>query len=159
MDEEGARARTIRIVMGLVFLAVGALPFLAMLGVLPTGPAPRDPAPNWMAWLIGLMFSGAGLYIIQTAFTGDDPSGDTAAGRFALGFRELLALFIMAGLACLFSWIAFGPGPRHFSASIGFAGLILPVSGDAMGRTAFGLGAVLAWCGVALFLWAILRRP
>ena len=157
MDDDGTRARTIRIAMGLVFLAVGALPFLTMAGVLPQGHT-SDPSPNWIAWVIGLMFSGAGLYIILTAFTGDNPSGDTAAGRFALDFRGLLAFFVMAGLASLFSWVAFGPGPRHFSASVGFVGLIVPVSGDAMGRGAFGFVAVLAWCGVVLFLREMLRR-
>src|SRR5215469_1529874 len=137
MEDDGTRAKGIYIVMGLVFLLVGALPFLTMLGVLPAG-HPTDPSPNWIAWVIGLMFTGGGLYIIQIAFTGENPSGDTAAGRFTIGFRKLLGLFVMAGLASLFSCVAFGPGPRHFSASIGFAGLILPVSGDAMGRAAFG---------------------
>ena len=88
---------------------------------------------------------------------GDDPSGDTAAGRFARGFRDVIAFFIIAGLAALFSWIAFGPGPRHFT--IAFAGLIMPASGSMMGRAAFGLGALLAWGLLALFVTAWFRRP
>ena len=158
MDMDKTRPDKSRIAMGLLFLAAGVMPLLAVLGVLPVSHDTSDPSPSWMGWVIGLMFVGAGLYIIQTAFTGDDPSGDTAAGRFALGFRELLAFFIIAGFAATFSWIAFGPGPRHFSASIGFAGLIVPVSANAMGRVAFGLGALIAWGMLALFVILKFRR-
>lgn len=147
-----------RIAMGLLFLAVGVMPLVSVLGLLPAGQASPDAAPAWIGWLIGLMFVGAGLYILLTAFTGDNPSGATAEGRMLGGFRELLSLAIVGGLALLASWVAFGPGPRHFSVGFGGSGVFLSGGGDRLGRVAFGAGAVITWCAFALFLIAILRR-
>jgi hypothetical protein len=158
MEKGMTRPDKSRIAMGLLFVAAGAMPLLAVLGLLPVTQAPPDPAPSWILWVAGLMFVGAGLYVIQTAFTGDNPAGDTAEGRFALGFRELLVFFILAGFAAMFSWIAFGPGPRHFSGAIGFAGLFVSIPGDTIGRAAFGIGALLAWAMLAIFLVTTFRR-
>jgi len=158
MDKGVTRPDKGRIAMGLLFVAAGVMPLLAVLGVLPVAQEGGDPTPSWIIWVAGLIFLGAGLYIIQTAFTGDNPSGDTAAGRFALGFREILVFFILAGFASTFSWIAFGPGQRHFSGGLDLGGVILPVSGSSMGRAAFGLGALIAWAMLALFIASKLRR-
>jgi hypothetical protein len=50
---------------------------------------------------------------------------------------------IAYGLAALFTWVAFGPGPRHFSK--GIDGLFFTGSGDTMGRVAFGFGPMFGW--------------
>jgi len=158
MEKEVTRPDKSRIAMGLLFVAAGAMPLLAVLGILPVTQAPPDPTPSWILWLAGLMFLGAGLYVIQTAFTGDNPSGDTAQGRFALGFRELLVFFILAGFAAMLSWIAFGPGTRHFSGAVGLAGLFVSIPANMMDSAAFGIGALFAWALLALFLAQKLGR-
>lgn len=157
MDNDETRPDKTRIAMGLLFLVVGVVPLLAVMGILPAGHEPADPAPSWLGWVIGLMFVGAGFYIILSGFTGDNPSDATATGRLLLGYRDLLAFGIIVGLGALFSWIAFGPGPRHFS--VAFMGFLLPMSGDIIGRAAFGLGALLAWGMLIHFAVTKLRRP
>lgn len=156
MDGDKTRPDKVRIAMGLTFLLVGVIPLLAVIGILPTGHEPADPAPSWMGWVIGLMFLGAGFYIILSAFTGDNPSGATAAGRLLLGFRDLLAFGTICGLGALFSWIAFGPGPRHFS--VAFAGFLMPLASVMIGRAAFALGALLAWGMLIYFVVTKLRH-
>jgi hypothetical protein len=62
--------------------------------------------------------------------------------------QYLIGVAIFASLAAIGSWIAFGPGERAFSGSIGF------VAGDVgaiVGRIVFGTGAVIAWLGAIAF--------
>jgi hypothetical protein len=46
------------------------------------------------------------------------------------------------------SWVAFGPGGRHFSGTIIFGDAH---TNAAIGRTIFGLGAVIVWLSAAGF--------
>jgi hypothetical protein len=124
------------------------MPFLTTMGILPTKGPPSD--PSWVGWLIGLIFGGAGILVVMKGFTGNtnDASGELPANspRSLRAFYALVSVAIVCSLALLFTWIAFGPGPRHFSISTG--GLSIPTSGagDTLGRAAFGAGSVLFWC-------------
>ena len=68
------------------------------------------------------------------------------APAIAVAIQWLATLTIIAGLASIGTWIAFGPGPRQFAMS-------LPVWGslaETVGRAMFGFGAVITWLMGAL---------
>ncbi|HEX3652373.1 MAG TPA: hypothetical protein VHU18_06075 [Rhizomicrobium sp.] len=145
----GANSNKVTIGVGFLTMLVGAVLLLAMVGVLPRANAPgADPAPAWMGWLISLMFVSAGFIAIVRGMVGaDDNNGNlpVTAPRALRALNDIIGLGIAGGLAMLFSWVAFGPGPRHFL--MGINGLWMPVSGwSLIGRIAFGFGAILAWC-------------
>jgi hypothetical protein len=62
--------------------------------------------------------------------------------------QYLIGVAIFASFGAIGSWIAFGPGERAFSGSFFF------LSGEAnaaVGRIAFGIGAVIVWiCTIGL---------
>jgi hypothetical protein len=55
---------------------------------------------------------------------------------------HLLSLAIVVSLGAIGTWVAFGPGERKFSSSIPFLPDWL---NEPIGRTAFGIGAILIW--------------
>jgi hypothetical protein len=150
------------IVAGLFAMAIGALPLLTAMGILPQAQhAPSDPAPSWMGWLIGLIFASAGVSVIVRGFVGG--SADTgelpaSAPRSLRVVNELIGVFIICALAMLFTWIGFGAGTRHFAVSSGGMSTMTSGSGDSMGRVAFGFGAILFWCLAAYAVVTTLRR-
>jgi hypothetical protein len=77
--------------------------------------------------------------------TGDLPPGTPFAVRVS---QYALGLAITALLGVIASWVAFGPGPRTFSATIPIIGGSQP--GETGGRIAFGIGAVIIWIMVAI---------
>jgi hypothetical protein len=161
MSDRG-KSSTINILLGIVCIAIGAIPLLMSLGIIPHRPVSSDTEPLWTDWLIGLVFASAGILVIIRGITGsaDDASGVLPANapRLLRGVYDLLLVVIVCALALVFTWIAFGPGPRHFSVS--FGGLWMPTSGvgDTMGRVAFGFGAVLIWCILGAIVFVKLRR-
>ena len=56
---------------------------------------------------------------------------------------HVAGLGIVAALATVGTWVAFGPGERAFSIAIPFLGS--GPGNEWIGRAAFGIGAVLAW--------------
>ena len=56
---------------------------------------------------------------------------------------EILGIGCAGALATIGTWIAIGSGPRAFSLSAPFAEM--QTAGEAIGRTVFGLGAVVVW--------------
>jgi hypothetical protein len=72
--------------------------------------------------------------------------------------NDAFGVGIVCGMALMFSWVAFGPGARHFS--VGFNGLWIRGLGgsDMMGRVAFGFGALVFWFLTGAFALAIARR-
>jgi hypothetical protein len=73
------------------------------------------------------------------------------APRWLRILQYLMGLSVIAALAVTGSWVAFGPGGRHFTMS-GFG-----VSGgtdDIFGRIMFGFGTILTW---GLFVLIALR--
>jgi hypothetical protein len=156
------KANTTTILVGILTSAIGAIPPLSALGILPRGHDVPDAAPPWIGWMIGLMFVGAGIVVVMKGIAGnaDDASGSLPVGtpRLLRAAYDLLAATIVRALAVLFTWVAFGPGVRHFSVS--FGGLSMPTSGagDSLGRVAFGVGAVLIWCFAIAVVVAMVRR-
>jgi hypothetical protein len=160
----GTTSNKVTIAVCILAMFVGAIPLLATAGILPRGNAPAaDPAPAWMGWLIGLMFVSAGFIAIMRGVVGaNDNDGNlpASAPRAMRLANDTIGIGIACGLAMLFSWVAFGPGPRHFSISIGFGGLWMRGlgGGDMMGRVAFGFGAILAWCITTAMAVMTLRK-
>jgi hypothetical protein len=92
---------------------------LAALGVLPRGHDAPDAALPWIGWLLGMVFGSTGIVVIMKDIAGsaNDVSGSlpASAPRPLRVVYDLLSVIIVCSLAVLFSWIAFGPGSRHFS--------------------------------------------
>ncbi len=142
-----ASSNKVTIALGVMTVLVGTIPLLAMMGVLPRTNAPTaDPAPAWMGWLIGLIFVSAGFIVILRGMVGaNGNSSDLPATtpRALRALNDIIGVGIAGGLAMLFTWVAFGPGPRHFS--MGIDGLWMPVSNAMLDRVVFGFCAILAW--------------
>jgi hypothetical protein len=62
-----------------------------------------------------------------------------------------MAVAIIGLLGVAATWVAFGPGQRHFTGSGSFLG-------ETGGRTMFGIGAVLIWALLVAMVVTGLRR-
>jgi len=112
-------------------------------------PVPGGPSnlhgPHWLLLCAGVAFFLAGVAIaIQTAGHANVTTGDLPAGapRWMGVAQYLISLTIFVCFGLIASWVAFGPGERHFSGTFEFAG---PAANAAVGRAAFGVGAVIIW--------------
>jgi len=114
-------------------------------------PSPsRVNGPIWLALVVALIFAPTGLSLIVRALSGtDDNSSDLPedAPVWMKCVYWLDSVIVAAGLATIGSWVAFGPGTRHFSMS----GPIFGPLGEGIGRTVFGIGAIITWLIVLAF--------
>jgi hypothetical protein len=128
---------------GLFTVVLGTLIMLAAAGVLPSK---GGDAPAWVVACAALMFVFAGGLLVLRSFMGGEMSDSEMPRGTPLWLRAgyyVLGLGVVAGLATVGTWVAFGPGERAISVSIPFLG-----SGPAnpwIGRAVFGVGAVLTW--------------
>ena len=129
-----------RIAIGLALAAVGAA--LAALGV--AGARHAAAGMQVVALPAGLAFVFAGVFMLLPE-------------RLAT-LRLSLGALIVSSLALVFDWIAFGPGERQFTGSLGVGGAAVgsPV-GETAGRVFFGLFALL-FDIAAIGLWLRLIR-
>lgn len=148
------------IFFGLVCVAVSAVPILGGLRVIDLKPAPDT--PQWLGVAAGGAFLLAGLTLIVDGVSGGiGPDGQLSADAppWLHVFQSLMGLGIVATMGALVSWIAFGPGQRHFSTTISLPfGWWRPKSSDTTGRWVFGIAAVLIWCIIAGVIVASVRR-
>jgi hypothetical protein len=77
-------------------------------------------------------------------------SGDLPAGTpfWLRAMQYLIGLCIFACFGAISSWIAFGPGERQFSGTFMFGDA---ATNAAIGRIAFGTGAVIIWLCTGAF--------
>jgi hypothetical protein len=134
------------VVFGLLFIVCGMLPVLGGLGVINVRPAPG--VTQWVVVAAGALFILGGLAIINGYALWGAPSadGDLPAGApFAAKVVQFLLGMSMVGVIfAVFAWIAFGPGERHFSISLGIPGLWTDGQGsERTGRVVFGAVTVL----------------
>lgn len=125
-----------RLWFGLVFVALGIMPMLATFDVGLLGPKDIN-GPAWLGLASGGAFVAAGLAVI--------------AGPDRPLLNAILVILVVAGLAAIGNWIAFGVGERVCGGSIlfwsgGMSGLAC--------RIPFGLGAVMT-NGILLLLIVI----
>jgi len=130
--------------MGFYFLLVGA-------DILPLpGGADKLHGPLWIVLCVGLAFFLAGVAMLLQAFGHANDRGEfpAEAPTWLRVTQYLIGLTIFATFGAIGSWIAFGPGERAFSGSLPF---ISGESGSAVGRTIFGIGAIIVWFGTVAF--------
>jgi hypothetical protein len=71
----------------------------------------------------------------------------------------LVGLFTVGVFFTLSAWIAWGPGPRSFTGSVGPSSVdVGGMVGESMGRAVFGVSAVsTGLIGVWMIMWGIRR--
>jgi hypothetical protein len=133
------------ILWGLVCMALGGLPILIVLGVIPGKLAPGT--PGWVGVAAGLLFvfAGAALIVGYAVAGGVGPDGDLPA-ETPLAVRAtqyLLGFCIVSLMESIAVWVAFGPGERHFSSTFAWAfGFTSAAASEREGRIVFGAAAV-----------------
>ena len=77
------------------------------------------------------------------------------APRWLRLVQYLIAVAIFCCFGAIASWIAFGPGERQFSGTFMTGNATIDA---AIGRTAFGVGAVIIWLCTAAVIGSGIRR-
>ncbi len=128
-------------VFGLLFVGFGIFPMLAAFDLGPLRQADIN-GPPWLAFAAGGVFVAAGLAVI--------------AGPQRRLLNALLVLLVLAGMAALGNWIAFGAGERVCAGSFPLFGMH-ELSGLGC-RIPFGMGALIVNAVLALFAVTSLQR-
>ncbi|MFW6089081.1 MAG: hypothetical protein ACODAB_04965 [Gemmatimonadota bacterium] len=142
---------------GTLFLAAGLMILSIAFEWIYVDPASIH-APRWVLGICGVMFLVPGVVALYFGVR-NGRGGGARSGRRA---REdafsvvgwLTGLVISGGMTVVAGWIAFGPGERAFSGSVGVGGVAVGGSGqsETVGRWVFGICAVL----VGLFtVWGL----
>jgi hypothetical protein len=157
MSDRTQRSPKAAVVFGLVFAVAGFLVIGMALRIIP---ADSTGDPRWIGVAAGLAFvlAGAAIIVGFAVAGGAAPDGDLPPGTpFGVRLTQyLLGLGIVGLLTAIAAWVAFGPGPRQFNVTgLPFLG---PKAGEAMGRAAFGIGAVLSAAFFVLLAVVSLRR-
>jgi hypothetical protein len=130
--------------LGIACAAGGGYFVLVGFGLLP--PPGDTSAPAAVVVAAGLAFLFAGLTCVVRAKTGmsdhDSDVPDRAPLWTKLAYRAL-GIGVTGALAIIGTWIAIGSGPRAFTIAAPFGEM--RTAGEAIGRTVFGLGAVIVW--------------
>jgi hypothetical protein len=133
------------LLVGFIFIVCGMPAILIGSGVLTRA----DPAtPAWVTVCVGLLFVVAGLTVIldYDVARGVGPDGDLPPGTpFAIRVANFaLGMTIVGLMTTVFGWVAFGSGPRRFSAAMSLPFVTRQwVSSEMSGRVAFGAATVL----------------
>ncbi len=149
MAEPTARATDRSLIAIGILTAAGGL-YFALVGIEAVPPPSRINGPIWLALFVGVVFLATGISVIVRGLSGaDDRSGDLPddAPAWMKTVYWLDSVIATAGLAAIGTWVAFGGGTRHFS----MAGPIAGPLGEGIGRTVFGLGAIITWLIVLAF--------
>ena len=136
---------------GAYFMVLGA-------GLLPIPGGPRNlHGPQWLVACVGLAFFLASVAIVIQTLGHANDVGDLppTAPRWMGIAQYMMSFAIFACFGAIGSWVAFGPGERDFSGSFLFFDR---TTNAAIGRTAFGIGAVIIWLCTAAVLASGIRR-
>jgi hypothetical protein len=106
--------------------------------------------PLWIVFCAGLAFFLGGVAVLIQVLGRANANGElpAAAPTWLPIAQYLVGVVIFAAFAMIGSWIAFGPGARTFSGSFLFFDA---TTNAAIGRTAFGIGAILTWLATIAF--------
>ena len=142
--------------LGVAFSAAG---LYFMLGAAGYVPMPEGNSPAFIAFCAGAAFLFAGLTCMVRARAGmtdaQSEVPDSAPAWTKVSYR-LLAIGAAGALATIGTWIAIGAGPRAFSLSAPF--VEMQTTGEMIGRTVFGLGAVIVWILVIALTVGTVRK-
>ena len=160
MGTQGKPSAADGIGLGLALVATGGYFVLVGFGVLPP-PGGEDAAKAPLAIVVcaGLAFLFAGLTLGIRAIAGardQDSELPADAPRWTHLVYRVLGIAIAGSLASIGTWIAIGSGPRAFTVSGPF--LEMRTTGEAIGRTVFGLGAVIVWIYVIALTVGTVRK-
>jgi hypothetical protein len=156
-DSSGATPKAM-IAIGMVAAAAGLYFMLVGAGVLPIPGGPGNlHGPLWILLCAGLAFFLAGSAVVLHGIGRANDQGEFPADApsWLRVVQYLIGVAVFACFGAIGSWIAFGPGERAFSGSLPF------FSGEvnaAIGRTAFGIGAVIVWLCTLAFAVSGARR-
>src|SRR6478672_9930933 len=129
--------------VGVAFSVAGLYVMFGALGYLPM---PESNSPAFIGFCAGAAFLFAGLTCVVRARAGmlnmetEMPDG---APRWMQAAYRVLAIGAAGALAIIGTYVAIGSGPRAFSLSASF--VETQTIGEAIGRSVFGLGAVIVW--------------
>jgi hypothetical protein len=156
MAKPATRNETIAV--GAVAAAAGIYFMLVGTGVVPVPGGPRNlHAPLWVVFCAGLAFFLGGFSVLVQVYARGDADGRLPADApiWLPVLLYLIGVAIFASFALIATWIAFGDGPRQFSAS--FGGSKSGV-GTGIGRIVFGISAVVMWMCTIGFAKSGLRK-
>jgi len=146
-DQNAAAPNWSLIAIGVLTAAIGA--YFGLVGFEIVPPPSRINGPMWISLFVGLVFFAGGVSVIVSGATGAyDRSGDLPADAplWVATIYWLSGVLAAAGLAGIGTWVAFGGGTRQFSISGFFTGSV----GEGIGRTVFGIGAIITWLFVVV---------
>jgi hypothetical protein len=139
------------IAWGLLTTGLGLYPLLIGTGMVDVEPKSVH-GPLWIATCAGFIFALAGISLVIRGMTGvADSDGElpkTAPWWLRFGYY-LAGLAAVAALAAIGSWVAFGGGPRAFNMTVPF--FATRDTGETIGRTVFGAGALMTWLFLIAF--------
>jgi hypothetical protein len=124
-------------------------------------PIPGKPSslqsPQWLVLCVGLAFFLASIAIVIQTLGHADNAGDLPAGapRWMGVVQYMIGFAIFACFGAIMSWVAFGPGKRHFSGTFWF---VKAATNETIGRIVFGIVAVVMWLGMAAILASGIRK-
>jgi hypothetical protein len=158
MQEQGRSPDKTTIACGLLTVGLGLFIGLSAFGIIPGGKAAGS--ERWVGLIVGLAFACGGIAVTLQTATGATPGGAGASEppgtpKWVRPTLTLLSLAIVASLAAIASWVAFGPGTRAFSGPIPFLPGWL---NESLGRAVFGFGAILAWIMLIVMAVTEMRR-
>ncbi len=144
MSERPAMRKEI-VFVGVLAAAIGVYFSLVGAGALPVPGGPKNlHAPLWIVLCAGLAFLLAGIAALMQAAGRANEQGELPADapQWQRVVQYLIGLALFVCFGAIASFIAFAPGPREFSGST--IGVAAP-AGAIIGRTAFGIGAIIIW--------------
>jgi len=129
------------IACGLLALGMGVFIVLSAFGMIPSRGSSGE---RWIGAIAGMAFVLGGLAALIQTCARATPDGNlpSTAPSWVRVTLYLLSLAIVVSFGAIGTWVAFGPGERAFGISIPFLPAWL---NEPVGRTAFGVGAVLIW--------------
>ena len=139
--------------VGIAFSLAGLYFMLGAAGYLPL---PESKSPAFIAFCAGAAFLFAGLTCIVRARAGMLNIESDSAPRWAQVSYRMLAIGTAGALAIIGTYVAIGSGPRAFNLSAPF--IEMQTTGEAVGRTVFGLGAVIVWIMVIALTVGTVRK-
>jgi hypothetical protein len=143
--------------IGIAFAAAGLYFILVGLGALP--PPSATNGPPFVIVCAGLAFLLAGGICVLRARAGmNDRQSEMpeSAPRWMQVCYRAAGIAVAGALATIGTWIAIGSGPRAFTMSGPF--FEMRTAGEAIGRSVFGLGAVIVWIYVIALTVGTVRK-
>lgn len=131
-----------KVVIGLIFAAVGAYFMLVGAGLLPIPGGPRNlHAPLWIVVFCGIPFFLGGLAVFLQGIGKANDNGElpAQAPHWMRVAQYLIGVAVFGSFAIVGSWVALAGEAGQFSGPVG--GSI----GVAIARAMFGIGAIVVW--------------